>query len=223
MIIDIFRNGFTPQLIINLLVRVFVMFCVLPVHEFAHALTANALGDKTAKLKGRLTLNPLAHVDVFGCLLVLIAGFGYAKPVPVNPRNFKNPKGGMALTAVAGPLSNLIMAFCWVIAYSFTIKSGIYSENSFKYYLAFFFLQSCMINISLAVFNLLPVPPLDGSRLLQLIIPDKYYFRFARYERYMVYAVLILVFVGVLDRPMAFCTEAIYSVLQKAASAIAGV
>ena len=97
MILDIFRNGFTPELLIRLASRVFVLFCVLPVHEFAHALVANALGDRTAKLGGRLTLNPLAHLDLFGTLMILLVGFGYAKPVPVSPRNFKNQKVGMAV------------------------------------------------------------------------------------------------------------------------------
>ena len=115
MIFDLFRNGFSIDLLMNLLARVFVVFCTLPVHEYAHALVATKLGDDTARLKGRLTLAPLAHIDVMGAVMIFLVGFGYAKPVPVNPRRFKNPRAGMALTALAGPLSNIIMALIFMI------------------------------------------------------------------------------------------------------------
>ena len=116
MIFDLVRNGLSTDLIINMCVRIFVIFCILPVHEFAHAYAAHKLGDDTARLSGRMTLNPLAHVDPFGALLVLIAGFGYAKPVPVNMRNFKSrkQKQSMAITSLAGPVSNVISAFVFL-------------------------------------------------------------------------------------------------------------
>ena len=117
MIFDIIRNGFSLEVLVSLMARVFVIFCVMPIHEFAHAFVAYKLGDDTARLSGRLTLNPLAHVDLVGALMIFLVGFGYAKPVPVNPRNFKNPKGGMAVTALAGPISNLIMAFIFLLPY----------------------------------------------------------------------------------------------------------
>ncbi|MBO5409695.1 MAG: site-2 protease family protein, partial [Clostridia bacterium] len=117
MIFDIFRNGFSVDTLISLMSRVFVVFCVLPIHEFAHAFIATKLGDDTARLKGRLTLNPLAHIDIMGAVMIFLVGFGYAKPVPVNPRRFKNPKAGMAITAIAGPVSNLIMALFFLILY----------------------------------------------------------------------------------------------------------
>ena len=115
MIFDIIRNGFSLEVLVSLMARVFVIFCVMPIHEFAHAFVAYKLGDDTARLSGRLTLNPLAHIDLVGALMIFLVGFGYAKPVPVNPRNFKNPKGGMAATALAGPISNLIMAFIFLL------------------------------------------------------------------------------------------------------------
>ena len=115
MIFDIIRNGFSMDTVLNLLARVFVVFCTLPVHEYAHAFVSTKLGDDTARLKGRLTLAPLAHIDPIGALMIFLVGFGYAKPVPVNPRRFKNPKAGMALTALAGPVSNIIMAFIFMM------------------------------------------------------------------------------------------------------------
>ena len=110
MLFDLFRGGLTMELVLKLCARLFVVFCIAPIHEFAHALIAHKLGDDTARLSGRLTINPFAHIDPICALMIMLVGFGYLKPVPVNPRNFKNPKGGMALTALAGPTSNLIMA-----------------------------------------------------------------------------------------------------------------
>ena len=222
MISDIIRNGFSTDIILKLLARLFVMFCVLPIHEFAHAFVANKLGDQTARLKGRLTLNPLAHLDIFGSLLIIIAGFGYAKPVPVNPRNFKNPKGGMALTAVAGPVSNLIMGFLFMLCYCAVFRFGAVVQGNFYYNLAYFFMYSCQVNIALAVFNFHPIPPLDGSRIIQLFIPDRLLFKYARYERYLVYAVLLVVILGWLDVPIAYLSSAVSNAFLTAGKAVFG-
>ena len=119
MILDLVRGGIGPQFIIRMLVRVFTVFCVLPIHEYAHARVADLLGDDTPRLKGRLSLNPLAHLDIYGTIMIIICGFGYAKPVGINPRNFKNPKLGMALTAAAGPGSNLVMALLFALLADF--------------------------------------------------------------------------------------------------------
>lgn len=224
MIYDLFKEGFTIQVVLNLFARVFVMFCILPVHEFAHALIATKLGDQTARLSGRLTLNPLAHLDFFGALLMIIAGFGYAKPVPVNMNNFppKKRKPYMALTALAGPLSNLIMAFVFSVFYCAVFRFGSPVEGSMSQAILLFFLYVAQINVSLAVFNLIPVPPLDGSRILTSILSDKYYYSLMKYERYIVYAVLALVLFGALDKPISVATTYTMHLFIKLAGLIFG-
>ncbi len=218
MIFDLIRDGLSFDLIINLMVRVFVIFCVLPIHEFAHAFVAHKLGDDTARLKGRMTTNPLAHIDPIGALMIILAGFGYARAVPVNIRNFKKRKPYMALTAFAGPVSNVIMAFIFVfIGLLIQVKVGV-SEGSFGYYIVVFMLTAAQINISLAVFNLLPIPPLDGSRIFSLIVPDKYYYTIMQYERYIIYGVLALVFFGVLDGPISFLSGMLFNLIFNIAS-----
>lgn len=214
MIFDLIRNGLSMDLIVNLLARVFIIFCVLPFHEFAHAFVAQKFGDDTARLSGRLTLNPLAHVDPFGALMIIIAGFGYAKPVPVNVGRFKRGKRKqqMALVALAGPVSNIIMAFI-----SMMIFVGIHRITNFSsdmaYYLYLFFFYACSVNISLAVFNLIPIPPLDGSRILNAVLPDKYYYKLMQYERYIIMLVFVLIFTNVLDGPISIASSLIFNAL----------
>lgn len=210
------------ELILKLCARLFVVFCIAPIHEFAHALIAHKLGDDTARLSGRLTINPLAHIDPIGALMIMLVGFGYLKPVPVNPRNFKNRKGGMALTALAGPASNLIMAFIFMMFYCAVFRFSNVVSGTIAYSIAYFFMYAAQVNISLAVFNFIPVPPLDGSRIVSVIIPEKYYFGIMKYERYIVIGVMILVLAGALDMPMAFASGAISKLFLRISAAVFG-
>ncbi len=211
MILDLIRGGEPLELIITFFSRLFVIFCTMPVHEYAHALIATKLGDNTPRYSGRLTLNPMAHISPMGAIMIFLCGFGYAKPVNVNPRNFKDPKKGMALTAIAGPISNLIMAF--VCIFLATLFANLYNSNPTLLFLAvyYFLYFAGVVNVNLAVFNLLPIPPLDGSRILQLLIPAKYYFKFMQYERYIVIVVFFLILTGVLSKPLSIVSNLIIS------------
>lgn len=207
------RTGDYTTFIIGLCSIVFVLFCTLPVHEFAHAWAAVKLGDQTPKLKGRLTLNPMAHLSLFGSLMILIAGFGYAKPVPVNTRNLKNPKRDFALVAFAGPGANLIMAAFFFLLTNIATYfiTGVSLLSQVIYY---FFYFAAIINVNLAVFNLLPIPPLDGSRIWGLVIPDRYYYKLLQYERYITLLLLVLLMTNVLTVPLSYLSGLITSLLK---------
>ena len=205
------------NVLIGFMASVFVVFCTLPIHEFAHAFVATKLGDPTPKNRGRLTLNPLAHIDPMGAIMILLVGFGYAKPVPVNARKFKNPKAGMAITALAGPVSNLILALIYRILSNLAWFICIENPSEVWQVSALFFNYAALINVSLAVFNLFPIPPLDGSKILALIIPPEYYFKYLQYERYIILGLFALIFIGVLDAPISFLTDGIMKVIAKIA------
>ena len=212
MLLELIRNGFSVQTVAGLASSIFVVFCTLPIHEFAHAFVADRLGDPTARQSGRLTINPLAHLDWLGCLMIVLVGFGYAKPVPVNMRNFKNPKAGMAAVAFAGPLSNLIMALIFLIL---RWVFGLYVAGDFSEILTWFFFYAAYINVSLAVFNLLPIPPLDGSRIATALIPNKYYYKIMQYERYIMIGLFVLLLTGLLTRPLSLLSNAAINGMNK--------
>lgn len=190
----------------------FVIPCVLialTVHEVAHGYMAFRLGDPTARNLGRLTLNPLKHLDPIGTLCMILFHFGWAKPVPINSRYFKNPRRDMALTAAAGPLSNFIMAFLGALLYAilYTIFVNHPASTNFLGYLQIAALQLLqyfhILNLSLGMFNLIPVPPLDGSRIFLTFLPPKYYFGIMKYERYIQIGLMILLYLGLLSRPLS--------------------
>lgn len=170
-----------------LLIQAPVILLSLTVHEYFHGWTANKLGDNTAKMQGRLTLNPIAHLDILGTILMFIVGFGWAKPVPINPRNFKDPKKDTILVAIAGPLSNLAMAVVAGIALRYVIpgmESGNISTQGISAIVTIILILTVIYGIALAVFNMIPIPPLDGSRVMYGILPDRYAYAYSRFEPY---------------------------------------
>lgn len=182
---------------INVILTALAVLITLSVHEYCHGYAAYRLGDNTARNLGRLTLNPIKHIDPIGALCMIFFKVGWAKPVPVNPRNFKNPKRDFALTSLAGPLSNIILAFFSAAIYLliFAIfKEVPFKADSFELKLVTNLLSFVLIfhsvNIGLGIFNLIPIPPLDGSRLLNVFLPPKVYFGIMKYERQIYFAVL---------------------------------
>lgn len=196
--------------ILSILVNAMVLFTAIPVHECAHALAADKLGDSTPRNQGRITLNPFAHLTLWGSLMLVFAGFGWGKPVQVNPNNFKNPKRDNAVVALAGPCSNMIMAFVCTIIYKliiFNAKSDIATYAALVFYLAM------SINVGLGVFNLLPIPPLDGSKIFGAILPEKAYFTIMRYERFIVIGLIVLLYSGLLSTPLSFLQDCVFTVM----------
>lgn len=209
MLLDIISGGFElKDLIAGIIGSLIVIFLTLPIHEFAHGFVANKLGDPTARYQGRLTLNPFAHLDIIGSICILLIGFGWAKPVPVNSYYFKKPKRDIAITALAGPVSNLIMALiASLISNLFAVFGHIHIAFVYGWLI---FQYVSIINISLAVFNLIPIPPLDGFRILSAFLPDRVYYKLVNYERFLSWGILILAFTGVLDRPITIATDFFY-------------
>ncbi|MBQ8338004.1 MAG: site-2 protease family protein [Oscillospiraceae bacterium] len=206
--------------VIDYLPFVLMVIISLPVHEFAHGYIANKLGDDTAYYQGRLTLNPLAHLDLWGTLSMILVGFGWAKPVPVNPRRFKcNMRLGMALTALAGPLSNILLALVFMIATKGTYLLGGATGNDFFYFLNWLTFNIMYANIGLAFFNLLPFPSLDGSRILSYFLPYKVQAFYDNLERYSTYilvgAILINRATGIVSLIIDFFAGAVYWLLDK--------
>lgn len=171
-------------------------------HETCHGLAAYWLGDPTAKRAGRLSLNPLKHVDLMGLVMMAVCHFGWAKPVPVNMRNFKKPKAGMAITALAGPGSNVLLAYLAVLGYSACYYWNAVKGSEVAWYFLLFFYYLEMISAGLAVFNLFPIPPLDGSKVLFALLPDEWYGKLMRYERWGMLLLAALLLTGVLDTPL---------------------
>ena len=180
----------------DILLRVAAVFLCLTIHEMCHGLAAYALGDPTAKRAHRLSLNPLRHIDWLGLLMMVVAGFGWAKPVPVNPNYFKKPKQGMAVTALAGPVSNLLLAILLLL-----IARGVYIRaaltGSFSATWFAFLLDTASLSVGLGLFNLAPIPPLDGSKVLAVLLPDRAYDWLMHYERFGMLVLVMVISVGI--------------------------
>ena len=207
--------GSLTDKIIDLL---FVIPCVLfalTVHEVSHGYMAYRLGDPTARNMGRLTLNPLKHLDPIGALCMVLFHFGWARPVPINARYFRKPRRDTALTAAAGPISNFIMAFLGLLVQEILLAVFIRhpASSQFVYNLQYaaltLFSYFHVLNLSLGMFNLIPVPPLDGSRIFLTFLPAKYYFGIMQYERYIQLGLMLLLWLGLLSRPLSFLVSAL--------------
>ncbi len=201
--------------IVDVLVYVVILLTAFPIHEYAHGWMAYKLGDDTASLQGRLSLNPLRHLDPIGTICMLLCGFGWAKPVPVNPVRFNRKismKTGMALVALAGPLSNIILGFLAYTISKILFYSSFMAGSEYLNFLANIFSIMCSVNLGLAAFNLLPVPPLDGSRIFFSLVPERIYWSIMKYEQYIRIGLLALIFFGssLLYRPLGIVQNAIY-------------
>ncbi len=200
----------------------------ITVHESAHGWMAYLLGDDTAKTSGRISMNPLRHVDLFGLVILLFFRVGWAKPVVVNVRKFKKPRRDVVLTSLAGPVSNLILAFFLLLgAVAFSVA---YSANYMKFgdtafstvllVLTDLFGYAAVTNLGLGVFNLIPFPPLDGWKVITSFFPMKIYFAIMRYERYCMIALMVLLVTGILSGPIDLGINALYGIYYKAAVGI---
>lgn len=208
------------QTMLRFFARLVVVCTTLPIHEFAHGWAANKLGDDTAARQGRLTLNPIMHIDIVGGLLILLTGFGWARPVPVNPSRFDRKhsmRAGMAITSAAGPIANILLALILMILQKLlgmAILAGLI-KNSAVGILYLILSMMVSINISLAVFNLLPIPPLDGYSIFSFFLPPKLAYQVSQHSQIIFVVVMLLCFSGILSRPIGYLSGLIWWVLDK--------
>lgn len=202
---------FSLDYLIQMLYTVPVLLIALPFHELSHAFAAKKLGDNTAKMMGRLTMNPFKHLDVFGTICLILFRFGWAKPVPVDPRNFKNPKAGMAVTALAGPLGNLFLGFVSTVLLRILYIGTNGSDSTAIIIIANILYYSAWINIGLCIFNLIPLPPLDGEKILVFFLPPSVEMFFERYGMFFQIILLLILFTPILTTPLSNMVTNVYT------------
>lgn len=198
IIINNFLSGLDWSYLTNKLIIIIPALLCITFHELSHGFVAYKLGDNTAKDEGRLTLNPIKHIDIIGLIMMIFAGFGWAKPVPVNMNNFKNPKMGMAVTALAGPVSNLLLSAFVLFFYGLAAGSVGNAAALGNVWLQMLF-TTAYLSCMLAVFNLLPIPPLDGSKILFSLLPERQYYKLMQYERFGMIILLVIILTGSLS------------------------
>lgn len=208
-----FWSGLDWSVLRDMLISIIPALVCITLHELSHGFVAYLLGDSTAKDAGRLTLNPIKHIDVMGLIMMIVFRFGWAKPVPVNMRRFRNPKAGMAICAAAGPFCNLILSALLLLVYGFIFIP--LSENGSEW--AMIVLQTvsttAYLSLALAVFNILPISPLDGSKVLFSFLKPQQYYKLMRYERYGMIVLLLLMATDILGNPLSAVTGWIYDKL----------
>ena len=197
-----FASSLDFSALVSLVSQVVAALICIIFHECAHGFAADRLGDHTARQWGRLSWNPLRHIDPFGLIMMVVAGVGWAKPVPVNPGNFRHPKRGMAITALAGPVANFVMAIAATFLLGLFYRSPLNLWAQPVHFIFLLLYRIAILSVGLGVFNLIPIPPLDGSKVLFSFFPDRIYFNILRYERYVMLALFFLIFIGALDRPL---------------------
>ena len=192
---------FSQNNIATLILSLAASLIALSVHEFSHAFAAYKLGDSTAKDMGRLSINPLKHLDPFGTLCMVFFHFGWARPVPINPGNFEKPRAHFAISALAGPISNIVLGFFSAPIYLLLMKVFIYTDsnaflNSLMLNTVLFFGLFHIVNIGLGIFNLIPIPPFDGSRIVNVLLPERTYFKVMKYEKKIYLGVIAWMLLG---------------------------
>ncbi len=201
---------------LDVLMRIFatlvIIFLVMPLHEYAHGWVAKKLGDRTAELSGHMTLNPMSHFDPLGAFSVLVFDIGWAKSVPIDSKNFKHPRRDLALTALAGPLTHVIAAILGTVLLNSTaFLAGISFIGPIQKFLSYYII----INISLAGFNFLPIPPFDGYKILECLIPNKYLLKYYRYYPLILLFLLGLMLFGFFEIPLMFIRQSLYGFVMK--------
>ncbi len=217
MLYQILSGNFNiVSVLMGILATTIIIMVILPFHELAHGFVAYKLGDDTAKRQGRLTFNPLAHINYMGAVCLLLVGFGWAEPVPVNYYRLKNPKRDMALVALAGPVANLIAAVVGELLVNLFLVIVPLSNADTVWYSAVvvFFYYYVQVNVNLAVFNLIPLPPLDGSKILGAFLPEKAYQALLMNERNLSMILMILLVTNVIDKIMDVPCELLMSFVE---------